>query len=965
MTYNRQRPFVYGRVGTIIKNLQKMIFGVGSYTQLLPFLKDKIDYVNEVGDGTNSDVVMAPVQWMMRTFPEAPIRMRTYDKDGEEEMIVDHKLLDLLSNPNESYPSETLWASTILSYAVDGNAYWLKVYSNSGKVVQLWWVPHTLISPVQPWELRDDESQFINYYRYTVPGRGDYYIDPDGVVHFRFGQDIENPRKGLSPLKSAVREIFSDQEAANWTAALLKNGAVPGLMVAPDPAGGGSGRVGDAALKATKTYLESQFTASNRGRPHVSSMPMKIEQFGFSPEQMDLKVVRRLPEERVSALLGIPAIVAGLGAGLDRSTFANMSEAREMAWESNVIPTQRIFAATLSMQLLRKDFMAKESGTPGRGNKRAPTEIYFDNSDVRVLQEDENNKVTRLNTGVKGGWIRVSEARREQNLATNEFDEVYLRNPAMIEVMADEPRPEPEPEVVEVEKPAPKKDSPPDADKADGGKKKWQEDYEKFQEFMRLASVEDTQDVLRRVDAKLGKSDEERYNEIRKRVEAELGVKSEVGQEAAQESGIKAQEAGGEVDDDGPENHSMDEEGGYNTHDRKSSGGYENTDDGRRYSENNTKRNARRGSQGTSGISGGVTNKFNENGRGVTTGDSIDGFDEGNPQGGSGGDERGVRSLETPSESHSPENKKVGTHDSPELPVRTSTSADENIGDGAGDVEGTGGNGGVGNKGNSEHGSGGTKGGGIDGAGLEQHDQGREALSSSGDRTSHSETDSGVLSGTVAGSDEDSGNKNGNVGTPDDNASEQGGRDNRHGTKGKGGGIDGTGQGQRNDSGGGSGGEDSGRGGDEHVEASSGNAEGLKNSTITTGGELDGDANINAKKAPDGDSGADAGESEKDDRRDFGNLEHEVKERTDDSRTNDGNDSESSGRGNKGIAGADADGHDEMENSGFDRGDGVSNREDSTRDEERKRTASADSYDSEREKRHYRNTWTCWIRRIR
>ena len=163
------------------------------------------------------------------------------------------------------------------------------------------------------------------------------------------------------------------------------------------------------------------------------------------------------------------------------------------------------------------------------------------------MQEDENNKVTRLNTGVKGGWIRVSEARREQNLATNEFDEVYLRNPAMIEVMADEPRPEPEPEVVEVEKPAPKK--APDADKADGGKKKWQEDYDKFQEFMRLASVEDTQDVLRRVDAKLGKSDEERYNEIRpSESKPNLVSSPEVGQETAQESGIKAQEAGGEVD---------------------------------------------------------------------------------------------------------------------------------------------------------------------------------------------------------------------------------------------------------------------------------------------------------------------------------------------------------------------------------------------------------------------------------
>ena len=55
---------------------------------------------------------------------------------------------------------------------------------------------------------------------------------------------------------------------------------------------------------------------AGRGKPHVSTAPIRIEQFGFSPEQMSLKDLRRLPEERISALLGIPAIVAGLGAGL-------------------------------------------------------------------------------------------------------------------------------------------------------------------------------------------------------------------------------------------------------------------------------------------------------------------------------------------------------------------------------------------------------------------------------------------------------------------------------------------------------------------------------------------------------------------------------------------------------------------------------------------------------------------------
>ena len=251
-----QRPYSYGRVGTIIKNLQKMIFGVGTYSELHPFIQNKIDYAKEVGDGTNSDIVMAPVQWMMRTFPEAPISMRTKNKDGEEEQIVEHDLLRLLANPNPFYPAETLWASTVLSYAVDGNAYWLKVYNKVGQVIQLWWVPHTLIAPLQPWELEDDEDNFINYYRYRVPGRGEYFIEPEGVVHFRFGQDIENPRRGLSPLKAAIRELFSDQEASNWTAALLKNSAIPGLIASPDASS--TGRLTEEGMKTIKAYIRSQ-----------------------------------------------------------------------------------------------------------------------------------------------------------------------------------------------------------------------------------------------------------------------------------------------------------------------------------------------------------------------------------------------------------------------------------------------------------------------------------------------------------------------------------------------------------------------------------------------------------------------------------------------------------------------------------------------------------------------------------
>ena len=129
---------------------------------------------------------------------------------------------------------------------------------------------------------------------------------------------------------------------------------------------------------------------------------------------MNLRDLRRVPEERVSAVLGVPAIVAGLGAGLDRSTFANMAEAREMAYESGIIPLQRLIAAELSKQLL-PDFDGDDSAR-----------VEFDLKDVRVLQEDRKVLAERLGVLVRRGVMKRSEARAELGLPVTREDDVYL-----------------------------------------------------------------------------------------------------------------------------------------------------------------------------------------------------------------------------------------------------------------------------------------------------------------------------------------------------------------------------------------------------------------------------------------------------------------------------------------------------------------------------------------------------------
>lgn len=365
-----------------------------------------VDYARAVGDGRSSAVVMACVLWLCRTFPEAPIQVARRQRDGSLETVPRHALTQLITTPNPAYSGVLLWMATIGDWMTTGNAYWAKVRSANGRVAEIWWLPASLVEPRWP----DDGKAYVSHYEYRV-GADVVRLAVADVVHFRYGLDPQNPRKGLSPLAALLREVYTDEEAAAYTATLLRNVGVPGVVLSPEF------DVPREQMLETKQWIEDNFASVNRGKPMIMPSKTTATRLGFNPSEMDLKDLRRIPEERVSAIFGIPAVVVGLGAGLDRSTFANYEEARQAAYESNVIPTQRLFAAELQTQLL-----------PDVGD--AGTEVVgFDLADVRVLQPDLDKLVERLDRAVQGGWMLVNEARAELGMdALPEGDLLYVTN---------------------------------------------------------------------------------------------------------------------------------------------------------------------------------------------------------------------------------------------------------------------------------------------------------------------------------------------------------------------------------------------------------------------------------------------------------------------------------------------------------------------------------------------------------
>ena len=379
--------------------------------------RTRFNYAREV-NGWQSSIIMACVGWIQRTFPEAPIMVQTKDKDGEWIGVADSPMVQLLDNPNPFYDGLLLQSALVADLIISGNSYLIKVRSGAGRPVQLWWIPSTLIEPKWP----RDGTEFLSHYSYS-PGGQQIPIEPIDIVHYRMGIDPDNLRKGRSPLQALLREVFTDDEAANMTATLLRNMGVPGMVISPEKDAGVSPQDADAV----KAYVKERTTGDRRGEPIVIGSATKVDTFGFNPQQMDLKQLRRIPEERISAVLGVPAIVAGLGAGLDRSTFSNMAEAREMAYESGIIPLQRIVGSQTKHQLLSEYV-----------DDLVNYRVIYDVSDIRVLQEDEDKLSARTIAQVQGGVCKVADAQRILGLPEDESQDFYLRGFNMLSVRSGE-----------------------------------------------------------------------------------------------------------------------------------------------------------------------------------------------------------------------------------------------------------------------------------------------------------------------------------------------------------------------------------------------------------------------------------------------------------------------------------------------------------------------------------------------
>lgn len=413
--------FQQGMYGAAVKAIPFNGYGGGDLTWAgsyawNPYANSAVNYKREAGDLGGSSLVMAAVNWMGTNLPEAPLQVLKQKSAKVMEPVLDHPMSDLLQhptryltkdgNPREWYSSELLWKAFAFSWIIDGNVYIRKVRNASGQVIQLWYEPHFTCRPRWP----QDGSEFISHYEVLRNGLW-YRVEVEDIIHSRYGIDPNTPQLGLSPVASVYREIFTDGERARYSALILKNGGVIPFIISPDPA------AANASLSAReiKDEWEYRTTGDNLGRPMVLTGPIKVQDIGVSPEKLLVEKASAIPEERLAAVIGIPAAVLGYGVGLDQTKVgATMRELREQAYESFLIPTQRVIAGELKAQLL-----------PEFGDTKG-LDVKHDLAQVRVLQEDRKALFERETMAFEKDIKTRAEVRSALGLDTKPEDEIYF-----------------------------------------------------------------------------------------------------------------------------------------------------------------------------------------------------------------------------------------------------------------------------------------------------------------------------------------------------------------------------------------------------------------------------------------------------------------------------------------------------------------------------------------------------------
>jgi len=306
------------------------------------------------------------------------------NSNGDTKEVHNHDLLNLLYKPNPFQTKSEFLKITMINKKLCGDAFWYKVRSDRGKVVELWNLRPDFITIIK------DKDKFIKAYELNKKDGTKELFAPEDIVHFKYPTPLDD-YFGTSPVKSASTRIETEGLASSYQRDFFLNNARP-----------------DAAIKtagnltpAQKEEMRDSFKERHQGKGKNSKLAifeggLEYQQLSISQREMDYIESMKFTRDDILVAFGVPKAIVSITDDVNR---ANAETSMYIFLSETVKPELEMLTEKITEGLVIPDF----------GDN-----LYIGYPDP--TPENREQTIKEYESGLKEGYYLINEVRAKENL---------------------------------------------------------------------------------------------------------------------------------------------------------------------------------------------------------------------------------------------------------------------------------------------------------------------------------------------------------------------------------------------------------------------------------------------------------------------------------------------------------------------------------------------------------------------
>jgi phage portal protein BeeE len=350
------------------------VYAGGAYTAFGEPNNEKIQpgYANAVNAYNSSAIVFGAILARLNLFSEAEFKFQNLT----DKSLFGTPALSVLENPWPNGSTGELLARMEQDASHAGNAYIRNAGPQLERLRPDW---TTIISELVADPVTDDVFRRAVGYWYDPNGmdgdRKAAFYPVGEVAHWSPIPDPMATFRGMSWLTPVLREVDADTAMTDYKRVYLTNAATPNLLIKYDR------KIKQESLDRLSAQLEARHGGvSNAFRTLILDEGADVTAIGHTFEQMAYTATQSAGENRILLASGVPAIVAGVQAGLDASTYSNYGSAMRAFADLRMRPNWRTACAALAPLVQ----------VPG-GSK-----LWYDAANISALQEGQKERADTM-----------------------------------------------------------------------------------------------------------------------------------------------------------------------------------------------------------------------------------------------------------------------------------------------------------------------------------------------------------------------------------------------------------------------------------------------------------------------------------------------------------------------------------------------------------------------------------------